>query len=309
MAEQNMLITGHRGSAHITPVQAAALNSGLAGGNSYRLIPPNFNYATSREYDVTADRPHDFTIVDSNHVQVPESQYLWSGRHVIIPSPQTLTIDSGQSGQNRIDLICLHYTYPSNDSEETVEPVIVKGTPTSGNPSEPSPGNDYIGYGNYAREAWLRIGGIRVTGLSAEITDSAGDLPLLGTLASVTAAQRKAAVDVSGLVSLVNPQYWSVQHMSAVLHNNKTVTLNAHIIRQSFPLDNPQAWFTEQVFHLHDSIKCPQELHIPAVSNASNSSGLYAYLTGNTCGLRKIDGSVSLGIGGWVEYSATWNIN
>lgn len=309
MAEQNMLITGHRGSAHITPVQAAALNSGLAGGNSYRLIPPDFNQATINEYDVTADRPKDFTIIDSNHVRVPESQYLWNGRHVIIPSAQTLTIDSGQSGQNRIDLICLHYTHPSNDSEETVEPVIVKGTPTSGGPAEPSTGNAYIGYGNYQRETWLRIGSIWVTGLMAKITDSAGDLPLLGTLASVTAAQRKAAVDVSGMVQLINPQYWKVIHLSAVLHNKRTVTLNAHIIRQSYPLDNPQAWFTEQVFGLDDNIKCPQELHVPAVSNANNANGLYAYLVGNTCGLRKIDGTVILNVGGWVELSATWNLN
>lgn len=298
------MTTSYQNSAHVTAKDAAALFAGMSGGQAYRLLPLN---DTQNTYDPNSYDPQDFIIIDNNHIKVPAGQWLWNGRHIIITLPEELTVQSGaQAGVERVDRVCFHYTKDSNTNVETVELVVIEGEPSTGVATPKTGYNDFIGFTATGSDYYLTIAYIRIKGLSASFENASGCLPFLPTLGNVLTT---SARDVSSLVSLVNPQYWAVRHLSAILHNNKTVTLNAHIIRQSFPLDNPQAWFTEQVFRLHDSIKCPQELHIPAVSNASNSNGLYGYIMNNTCGLRKIDGSVSLAVGGWVEFSATWNLN
>lgn len=306
------MITSYKGSAHITAADTAALTSSIAGTESYRLAP--LNYADPAQnmpvvFDPDTYKPRDFTIIDNNHVQVPAGQWLWNGRHIIIDAPEQVTIESGQSGLRRIDLICLHYTKNTNTSVENAELSVIKGTLLAIDEEEPKDYTSYLGYTNVQGNRYLVIARVHLEGLTLEIMDPNGSLPFLPTIRSLDVYRKNSVQDVTHLISLINPQYWKVIHLSAVLHNKRTVTLNAHIIRQSFRLDNPQAWFTEQIFRLDDSIKCPQELHVPAVSNANNANGLYAYLVGNTCGLRKIDGNVILDVGGWVELSATWNLN
>ena len=306
------MITSYKGSAHITAADTAALTSSIAGTESYRLAPLNYADPAQNmpvDFDPDTYKPRDFTIIDNNHVQVPAGQWVWNGRHIIIDAPEQVTIESGESGLRRIDLICLHYTKNTNTSVENVELSVIKGTPSVIDEEEPKDYTSYLGYTNVQDNRYLVIARAHLEGLTLEIMDPNGSLPFLPTIRSLDVYRKNSVQDVTHLVSLIAPNVWRVQHVSAILHNNKTVTFNAHIIRQEVPFNDPRSWFVEQVFQLHDSIKCPQELHVPAVSNANNGTSIWGYVVGNTCGLRKPDGMTVLDVGGWVELSATWNLN
>ena len=305
------MITSYKGSAHITAADTAALTSGIAGTESYRLAPLNYADPTQNmpvDFDPDTYKPRDFTIIDNNHVQVPAGQWVWNGRHIIVDAPEQVTIESGQSGLRRIDLVCLHYTKNTNTSVENVELSVIKGTPSAIDEEEPKDYTSYLGYTNVQDNRYLVIARVHLEGLTLEIMDPNGSLPFLPTIRSLDVYRKNSVQDVTHLVTLNNPAFWNVTHLSAVLHNKRTVSITASLKRQTAELDNPAGWFTEKVFTLDGSIKCPTELHTQAVSNASDPNGIYAYANDTQLGLRKIDGNVRLGVGGWVEYSITYNL-
>ena len=85
------MITSYKGSAHITASDTAALTSGIAGTESYRLAPLNYADPTQNmpvDFDPDTYKPRDFTIIDNNHVQVPAGQWVWNGRHIIVDAPE-----------------------------------------------------------------------------------------------------------------------------------------------------------------------------------------------------------------------------
>lgn len=116
------LVTGHAGKAHATAEQAAGLNAGILGLDDYVL-------------DV-----HDklkITVVSANKVTIGTGELVMQGRHVSQGTPEDLIVTNGSQGQKRNDLIVCRYAKGSQ-SVESAELVVVRGTPTTGTPTDPA---------------------------------------------------------------------------------------------------------------------------------------------------------------------------
>ena len=116
------LVTGHANKAHVTAEQAAGLNAGILGLDDYVL-------------DV-----HDkfkITVVSANRVTIGTGELVMQGRHVSQGTPEDLIVTNGSQGQKRNDLIVCRYTKGAQ-SIESAQLVAVRGTPTTGTPTDPA---------------------------------------------------------------------------------------------------------------------------------------------------------------------------
>lgn len=116
------LVTGHANKAHATAEQAAGLNAGILGLDDYVL-------------DV-----HDklkITVVSANKVTIGTGELVMQGRHVSQGTPEDLIVTNGSQGQKRNDLIVCRYAKGSQNIE-SAELVVVRGTPTTGTPTDPA---------------------------------------------------------------------------------------------------------------------------------------------------------------------------
>ena len=116
------LVTGHANKAHATAEQAAGLNAGILGSDDYVL-------------DV-----HDklkITVVSANKVTIGTGELVMQGRHVSQGTPENLIVTNGSQGQKRNDLIVCRYA-KSSQNIESAKLVVVRGTPTTGTPTDPA---------------------------------------------------------------------------------------------------------------------------------------------------------------------------
>ncbi len=116
------LVTGHAGEPHVTSAQDAALHAGVIGGDDYVLS--------------TKDR-FAINVVSANKVTIAGGDLVMQGYHASNDKPADLIITNGSQGQKRNDIICCRYT-KVGDSIESANLVVVKGTPTTGTPVDPT---------------------------------------------------------------------------------------------------------------------------------------------------------------------------
>lgn len=116
------LVTGHANKAHATAEQAAGLNAGILGLDDYVLnVHDKFK----------------ITVVSANKVTIGTGELVMQGRLVSQGTPEDLIVTNGSQGQKRNDLIVCRYTKGSQ-SVESAELVVVRGTPTTGTPTDPA---------------------------------------------------------------------------------------------------------------------------------------------------------------------------
>lgn len=118
------LITGHSGSAHITSANDGAVNAHVFGNGSYVF--------DSRE-------KFEPVIVSATEIQINSGEGLHNGRYFEIAAEthDTVAIDTGSIGTNRIDLIVARYSIDGESGIETMQLVVIKGTPAQ-NPVAPA---------------------------------------------------------------------------------------------------------------------------------------------------------------------------
>lgn len=119
------IVTGYTGTPHITSNEAQALNQGIVGKSNYVLDVGNMFGAI---------------LSDVNTVTIRDGEGLLQGVQFRIAPGETdtVTIENGTSGYNRIDLICARYTKDAITGVEDVSLVVIQGTPTSSTPTDPS---------------------------------------------------------------------------------------------------------------------------------------------------------------------------
>jgi hypothetical protein len=108
----------HAGQAE----QAAGLNAGILGLDDYVL------------------NVHDklkITVVSANKVTIGTGELVMQGRHVSQGTPEDLIVTNGSQGQKRNDLIVCRYAKGSQNIE-SAKLVVVRGTPTTGTPTDPA---------------------------------------------------------------------------------------------------------------------------------------------------------------------------
>lgn len=128
------IITAHTGEPHITADDMGTFQRALIGSNDYLL----------------SDNPEDFKAVqlDSSTIQLPESEIVMQGTHIRILPTDKVTIESGQSGLDRIDVIAACYTR-ADDGTESAEIRVIKGEPGTSPSAPPVIQSDIRNGGNY----------------------------------------------------------------------------------------------------------------------------------------------------------------
>lgn len=116
------LVTGHANKAHATAEQAAGLNAGILGLDDYVL---------------NVHDKFEITVASANKVTIGTGELVMQGRHVSQGTPEDLIVTNGSQGQKRNDLIVCRYTKGSQ-SVESAKLVVVRGTPTTGTPTDPA---------------------------------------------------------------------------------------------------------------------------------------------------------------------------
>lgn len=103
------------------------------------------NVATVGSLNCVLDYGNKFvmTMTDSNHATLGTGAGMAAGRRFWSNAPTPLVIQSGTQGQNRNDIIVAEYKR-TNTGIESITPVVVKGTPTTGTAADPNVSNDCV---------------------------------------------------------------------------------------------------------------------------------------------------------------------
>lgn len=145
------LITGKAGAPHITSSDQGAMQAGLVGNGNYLLQGGDGKFPA-------------VTMQSANKALVPVLNLVIEGRYARVTAAETVTIESGVTGQNRNDLICVKYTRGSNNIE-TIALAVLKGTATSGTAADPTvPSGSIL---NNSSTVWIPIARIPISGIAA----------------------------------------------------------------------------------------------------------------------------------------------
>ena len=145
------LITGKAGAPHITSSDQGAMQAGLVGNGNYLLQGGDGKFPA-------------VTMQSANKALVPVLNLVIEGRYARVTAAETVTIESGVTGQKRNDLICVKYTRDSKNIE-TIALAVLKGTATSGTAVDPAvPSGSIL---NNSGTVWIPIARIPISGITA----------------------------------------------------------------------------------------------------------------------------------------------
>lgn len=118
------IVTGYRGKSHITSEKWADLNRGIIG---------------AEEYVLGVGRMFESELVSNNLLKIYDGCGVMQGRQFGTQAGKSdeITIENGTQGEKRIDLIVARYTKNEDTKIETIEPVLIKGTPSASDPAVP----------------------------------------------------------------------------------------------------------------------------------------------------------------------------
>lgn len=140
------LVTGSAGTDHVSSADDGSMFASVFGEGRY-AVKQGDNFAA--------------TMGSANSVTIGTGACFIDGRYFRVTSAETLTIDSGSQGVNRIDLVGVRYVYSGGVENGTL--AVVKGTATSGEPSIPTYTDGNILEG--ATEAFFPLWSIRINGI------------------------------------------------------------------------------------------------------------------------------------------------
>lgn len=118
------IVIGYQGKDHVRAEQLRRLIAGMAGDGTYVLGTQNELAAT---------------MVTANQVRIDTGDVVASGgAYATVETPETLTVESGVTGQKRNDVVVARYEKDASTNVESMELAVVKGTPVSyGDPTDP----------------------------------------------------------------------------------------------------------------------------------------------------------------------------
>ena len=266
------LITGKAGAPHITSSDQGAMQAGLVGNGNYLLQGGDGKFPA-------------VTMQSANKALIPVLNLVIEGRYARVTAAETVTIESGVTGRNRNDLICVKYTRDSNNIE-TIALAVLKGTSTSGTAADPTvPSGSIL---NNSGTVWIPIARIPISGITAGTPVMlVKQLPPMSQLwDSVTLTRSN--------------QNWNVNYRTALV--GKLLIVAFHAIRVGSDWNAAKEWEISPLFTLPAGLEAAFEVHCAAVSNSSiGLHGVEVQVAQHTIALRS-SGKMTVGAnGGWVE--------
>lgn len=266
------LITGKAGAPHITSSDQGAMQAGLVGNGNYLLQGSDGKFPA-------------VTMQSANKALIPVLNLVIEGRYARVTAAETVTIESGVTGRNRNDLICVKYTRDSNNIE-TIALAVLKGTATSDTAADPTvPSGSIL---NNSGTVWIPIARIPISGITAGTPVMlVKQLPPMSQLwDSVTLTRSN--------------QNWNVNYRTALV--GKLLIVAFHAIRVGSDWNAAKDWEISPLFTLPAGLEAAFEVHCAAVSNSSiGLHGVEVQVAQHTIALRS-SGKMTVGAnGGWVE--------
>ena len=166
------LVTGRAGSPHITAQQDRQLHQGIWGEEAYIL-------ATGNQLEPE--------VQSSNKILIKDGALMFQGALFSVKAGTTdeITINNGNQGMLRKDLVVVRYTYDSAQQEESAKWVVIQGEPAESNPEVPTGTTGDIQAGDTTVDCpfmIVNLDGINVTGVDI-IPEKVPTLPeLIGNL-------------------------------------------------------------------------------------------------------------------------------
>lgn len=119
------IITGYRGEPHVSSQQERDVNIGIFGSGTY-IVNLGSNMAA--------------TVISANEVQIADGLVIAEGCSAEIAKgmSESVTIENGTQGMQRIDLIVVRYTKNSSTAVEDMQLAVITGTPATASPSVPA---------------------------------------------------------------------------------------------------------------------------------------------------------------------------
>lgn len=119
------LVTGYAGAAHVASADQGSLHVAMFGTGMYVLNRGN---------------QLGISVISNNKVRIFDGDILMQGRHIRLNENTyvDLTIENGEQGMKRSDLIVCRYTKDSGTGVEQANLVVIKGTATASNPADPA---------------------------------------------------------------------------------------------------------------------------------------------------------------------------
>ncbi len=201
------LITGKTGTAHVASADDRARIAAMFGPGEYAVDSGNGCFTAS--------------IIDNNNISIGAGDLIAFGTHARIAygDTESVVIDSGAVGYNRIDLIVMEYKNTSGVESGIFK--VIKGTPTSETPATPSVTAGNILQGASTNQTILykvTLNGINI--VSCERMFTVVSIPLasiasaysvsstyaLGTIISYGGALYKCTTAIS------SPETWTIGH-------------------------------------------------------------------------------------------------
>ena len=120
------IITGYRAEPHITAQQDRDVNIGIFGGGAMILKGVGSEMAA--------------TVISANEVEIADGTLVAEGctAEIQYGTTESMTIENGEQGMLRVDLIVARYTKTAGTGVESMELVVIKGTSAAINPAVPS---------------------------------------------------------------------------------------------------------------------------------------------------------------------------
>lgn len=142
------LITSAQGSDHITPRQDSHWHDLMMGVNSF-IVSGSFEPS----------------IVTNNEISIGAGVGSLQGRFFDVDSGtlDSVTINNGTQGMNRIDTICFKITV-NQDSTQSGEWIVLQGTSSADTPAEPTVPTGDLDSGD--TEAYLSVINVTLTGVA-----------------------------------------------------------------------------------------------------------------------------------------------
>ena len=151
------IITGYRNEPHVTSQQLRNTYIPIFGSDA-KILDVGSKMAV--------------TVISANEIEIADGQLICEGctAEIAHGTTESLTIDNGTQGEQRIDLIVARYTKNSGTGVEDMQLAVVKGTPAASNPAVPEYNTGTIANGDSPVDFPIyrvNIDGISITSVDA----------------------------------------------------------------------------------------------------------------------------------------------
>lgn len=148
------IITGYRGEPHITSQQKRNTNIGIFG------VTPMIVKGVGSELAAT--------IVSANSITIADGMVVCQGctAEITRGTSESITIENGEQGMLRTDLIVVRYSKNSGTGVEDMQLAVIKGTPAASNPQTPAHTSGTIANGDVLAEFPLYA--VNIDGISID---------------------------------------------------------------------------------------------------------------------------------------------